>query len=104
MFVVIPRVTRNCHPELRYAQLDKFAEGLTKTVAYRTIVILSETKETKETKKKTYPMPLSYHGIAPTAILIMLLCLIIRQIWFHYRKPVKRNTSVPFHHNSKHHF
>lgn len=42
-------------------------------------------------------MPLSYHGFTPAAILIMVACLLIRQLW-QYRKQqsVRRTTSLPF--------
>lgn len=30
-------------------------------------------------------MPLSFHGIGPLAISLMVLTLVIRQAWLHYR-------------------
>ncbi len=35
---------------------------------------------------KTYPMPLSFHGFAPAAILIMILCLVTRQVYDYWKQ------------------
>ncbi len=31
-------------------------------------------------------MPFSYHGFGPTAILLMLLCLVISQVYKYFRQ------------------